>query len=116
MGTIRLTTGQALVEYLAKQYVERDGVEHRFFAGLWGIFGHGNIGGVAQAIQQAEDSFPYYLCRNEQAMVHTAVGYANCSNSFKPLVTLRPKSSKNRVSLWGTWKSTCGRWRKREIV
>ena len=80
MGTIRLTTGQALVNYMARQYVERDGVEHRFFAGLWGIFGHGNIGGVAQAIQQAEESFPYYLCRNEQAMVHTAVGYAKLRN------------------------------------
>ncbi len=93
MGTIRLTTGQALVNYLAQQYVERDGQEHRFFAGLWGIFGHGNIGGVAQAIQQAEESFPYYLTRNEQAMVHAAVGYAKLRNrlgAFACLTSIGP--------------------------
>lgn len=80
MGTVRLTMGQAIVEYLAVQHVERDGVERRFFAGLWGIFGHGNIGGVAQAVQQAGPRFPYHLCRNEQAMVHAAVGFAKASN------------------------------------
>lgn len=80
MGTVRLTTGQAIVEYLVAQHVERDGVERRFFAGLWGIFGHGNIGGVAQAVQQAGPRFPYHLSRNEQAMVHAAVGYAKASN------------------------------------
>jgi 3D-(3,5/4)-trihydroxycyclohexane-1,2-dione acylhydrolase (decyclizing) len=78
--TIRLTTGQAVVNYLANQYVERDGVESRFFAGLWGIFGHGNIGGIAQAVQQFGPAFPYYLGRNEQAMVHAAVGYAKLAN------------------------------------
>ena len=76
MATRRLTTGQALINYLAVQHVERDGNEARFFAGLWGIFGHGNIGGVAQAIQQAEADFPYYLTRNEQAMVHIAAAFA----------------------------------------
>ena len=80
MTTNRLTMGQAVVDYLANQYVERDGVEHRFFAGLWGIFGHGNIGGIAQAIQQHGSGFPYYLGRNEQAMVHAAVGYAKLAN------------------------------------
>ena len=84
MATVRLTTGQAVINYLAVQHVERDGVEHRFFAGLWGIFGHGNIGGVAQAIQQAEADFPYYLTRNEQAMVHAAVGYAKLRNRPAP--------------------------------
>ena len=93
MGTVRLTLGQAIVEYLARQYVERDGEEHRFFAGLWGIFGHGNIGGVAQAIQQVEEEFPYYLTRNEQAMVHAAVGYAKLRNrlgAFACLTSIGP--------------------------
>ena len=93
MATIRLTTGQAIINYLAVQHVERDGVEHRFFAGLWGIFGHGNIGGVAQAIQQAEADFPYYLTRNEQAMVHAAVGYAKLRNrlgAFACLTSIGP--------------------------
>ncbi len=93
MTTVRLTTGQALINYLASQHVERDGVEQRFFGGLWGIFGHGNIGGVAQAIQQAEADFPYYLCRNEQAMVHTAVGYAKLKNrlgAFACLTSIGP--------------------------
>lgn len=80
MATIRLTMGQAVVNYLAAQHVERDGREHRFFAGLWGIFGHGNIGGIAQAVQQSGPDFPYYLSRNEQAMVHAAVGYAKIAN------------------------------------
>jgi len=78
--TVRFTTGQALVNYLASQHVERDGTETRFFAGLWGIFGHGNIGGVAQAVQQLGGDFPYYLARNEQAMVHAATGYAKLAN------------------------------------
>ena len=88
MATVRLTTGQAIINYLAVQHVERDGVEHRFFAGLWGIFGHGNIGGVAQAIQQAEADFPYYLTRNEQAMVHAAVGYAKLRNRLSAFACL----------------------------
>ncbi len=93
MATVRLTTGQAIINYLIAQHVERDGAEHRFFAGLWGIFGHGNIGGVAQAIQQAEANFPYYLTRNEQAMVHAAVGYAKLRNrlgAFACLTSIGP--------------------------
>jgi len=93
VASVRLTTGQAIINYLAAQHVERDGVEHRFFAGLWGIFGHGNIGGVAQAIQQAEADFPYYLTRNEQAMVHAAVGYAKLRNrlgAFACLTSIGP--------------------------
>ncbi|TNC22244.1 3D-(3,5/4)-trihydroxycyclohexane-1,2-dione acylhydrolase (decyclizing) [Amycolatopsis alkalitolerans] len=74
--SIRLTTGQAIVRYLMNQRVEFDGISDRFFAGMWGIFGHGNIGGVAEALQEAGPSFPYYLGRNEQAMVHSAVAFA----------------------------------------
>ena len=88
MATIRLTMGQAVVNYLAAQYVERDGIENRFFAGLWGIFGHGNIGGIAQAVQQYGPGFPYYLSRNEQAMVHAAVGYAKQANRLATFACL----------------------------
>ncbi|GAA0558340.1 3D-(3,5/4)-trihydroxycyclohexane-1,2-dione acylhydrolase (decyclizing) [Actinomadura livida] len=82
---MRLTVGQALVRFLAAQYSERDGEERRFFAGCFGIFGHGNVAGVGQALlEQAllehADDFPYYMARNEQAMVHTASGYARMSD------------------------------------
>ncbi len=93
MATVRLTTGQAVINYLAVQHAERDGVEQRFFAGLWGIFGHGNIGGVAQAVQQAGPAFRYHLTRNEQAMVHAAVGYAKLRNrlgAFACLTSIGP--------------------------
>ena len=80
MGTVRLTTAQALVGFLANQYVERDGVEHRFFAGCFGIFGHGNVAGLGQALQQYGDELTYYLARNEQGMVHTAAGFAKMRN------------------------------------
>ncbi|MGY2872868.1 3D-(3,5/4)-trihydroxycyclohexane-1,2-dione acylhydrolase (decyclizing) [Marmoricola sp. URHA0025 HA25] len=86
--TIRLTAGQALIKYLINQSVERDGEVNRFFAGLWGIFGHGNIGGIAQAIQQYEDEFPYYLSRNEQAMVHTSIAYAKMKNRTQAFACL----------------------------
>ena len=80
MGTVRLTTAQALVRFLANQYVERDGVEHRFFAGCFGIFGHGNVAGIGQALQQYGDELTYYMARNEQGMVHTAAGFAKMRN------------------------------------
>lgn len=70
---------QALVGFLKNQYVERDGRESPFFAGAWGIFGHGIIAGVGQALQENPD-FPYYLCRNEQAAVHIAAAYAKARN------------------------------------
>src|SRR5215203_2198755 len=85
MGTVRLTTAQALVRFLANQYVERDGVEHRFFQGCFGIFGHGNVAGLGQALQQHEDELTYYLARNEQGMVHTAVGFAKMKNRLSTL-------------------------------
>ncbi|MBB4934030.1 3D-(3,5/4)-trihydroxycyclohexane-1,2-dione acylhydrolase (decyclizing) [Lipingzhangella halophila] len=79
-GTIRLTTAQALVRFLAAQYSERDGERHRLVSGVWGIFGHGNVAGLGQALLQAattgEADLPYYLARNEQGMVHTAAAYA----------------------------------------
>ena len=76
MSKTRLTVGQALVRFLAVQYSERDGVEHRLIEGCFGIFGHGNLAGVAEALLESELSRPgelrYYQARNEQAMVHTA--------------------------------------------
>ena len=85
MKTRRLTMAQALVTFLKNQVVERDGQETRFFAGAWGIFGHGCIAGVGQALQQNPD-FPYYLCRNEQGAVHIATGFAKASNRLRTFV------------------------------
>src|SRR5918992_4633813 len=82
----RLTVGQALVRFLAAQEVERDGERRRFFAGCFGIFGHGNVAGLGQALQQHEDLLPYRQARNEQAMVHVAAGYARQRNRLGALV------------------------------
>ncbi|MFJ6386234.1 3D-(3,5/4)-trihydroxycyclohexane-1,2-dione acylhydrolase (decyclizing) [Streptomyces sp. NPDC091972] len=79
--TTRLTVAQALVRFLSVQYAERDGVRHRLIAGTWGIFGHGNVAGVGQALLEAgEDAMPFHQGRNEQAMVHAAVGHARQLN------------------------------------
>ncbi len=77
--TKRLTTAQALIVFLMNQFVEKDGIERPFFAGCFGIFGHGNAGGIGQALSQYP-SFRYYQSRNEQAMVHTAIAYAKVKN------------------------------------
>jgi len=79
MSTRRVTMAQALVGFLKNQYVERDGLESKFFAGAWGIFGHGNIAGIGQALQQNPD-FRYFLCRNEQAAVHISTAFAKAKN------------------------------------
>src|SRR2546423_4866616 len=71
---------QALVRFLAAQRVERDGIEHRFFAGCFGIFGNGNLTGVGQALAQNPELLRYYQARNEQAMVHTAAAFAKARN------------------------------------
>jgi len=80
----RLTTAQAIIEFLRAQYVERDGLEGPFFAGCCGIFGHGNLAGIGQALQQRPD-FRYYLCRNEQSAVHIATGFAKMSNRLRAM-------------------------------
>ena len=82
MKTRRMTMAQALIQFLKKQYVERDGREHAFFAGMLGIFGHGNVAGIGQALQQNPD-FPYILVRNEQSGVHMAAGFAKASNRLR---------------------------------
>ncbi|MCX5140348.1 MULTISPECIES: 3D-(3,5/4)-trihydroxycyclohexane-1,2-dione acylhydrolase (decyclizing) [unclassified Streptomyces] len=78
-GTRRLTTAQALIAFLARQYTERDGRRHRLIGATWGIFGHGNVAGVGQALLETGGAMPYLQGRNEQAMVHAAVGYARQS-------------------------------------
>jgi 3D-(3,5/4)-trihydroxycyclohexane-1,2-dione acylhydrolase (decyclizing) len=84
---INLTVAQALVKFLGAQYSESDGVEQKLFAGCFGIFGHGNVAGIGQALLQAEledpEALPYILGRNEQAMVHTAVAYARMKNRLQ---------------------------------
>ncbi len=85
MSTIRLTTAQALIKFLNNQYVERDGVENKFFAGCFGIFGHGIVAGIGQALQENKD-LKFYQTRNEQAMVHTAAAYAKVKNRMETFV------------------------------
>jgi 3D-(3,5/4)-trihydroxycyclohexane-1,2-dione acylhydrolase (decyclizing) len=83
--TVRLTMAQALVRFMSVQYSERDGVRQPFFAGVFGIFGHGNVAGVAQALDQMSDALQYYQCRNEQAMVHTAAAFAKMHNRMRTM-------------------------------
>jgi 3D-(3,5/4)-trihydroxycyclohexane-1,2-dione acylhydrolase (decyclizing) len=85
MSTLRLTTAQAIIRFLKNQYVERDGHQNAFFAGALGIFGHGNVGGIGQALQQNPD-FRYILVRNEQSAVHMASGFARMSNRRRTFV------------------------------
>jgi 3D-(3,5/4)-trihydroxycyclohexane-1,2-dione acylhydrolase (decyclizing) len=85
--TVRLTVAQAVVRFLAQQHTERDGQRQRLFAGCFGIFGHGNVAGLGQALLQAEledpDALRYVLGRNEQAVVHTAVAYARAKDRLQ---------------------------------
>jgi 3D-(3,5/4)-trihydroxycyclohexane-1,2-dione acylhydrolase (decyclizing) len=82
--TTRLTVAQAVISFLKNQYSERDGKQHRLFEGCLGIFGHGNVAGIGQALEQ-DSGLPYYLFRNEQAMVHTAAAFAKTSNRLRTL-------------------------------
>src|SRR6202140_4345821 len=82
--TTRLTVAQAVISFLKNQYSERDGREHHLFEGCLGIFGHGNVAGIGQALEQ-DPGLPYYLFRNEQAMVHTATAFARTSNRLRTL-------------------------------
>ena len=82
MKTVRLTMAQALVHYLARQHTERDGREHRLFEGVWAIFGHGNVAGLGQALEEYGDALelPTYRPQNEQGMVHAAAAFARHRN------------------------------------
>ena len=81
---MKKTMAQALVEFLKVQHVARDGRQQPFFAGCFGIFGHGNVAGVGEALQENPD-FRYYQARNEQSMVHSAIGFAKMSNRMRTL-------------------------------
>jgi 3D-(3,5/4)-trihydroxycyclohexane-1,2-dione acylhydrolase (decyclizing) len=85
METVRLTVGQAVVRFMAQQDVERDGRQHRFIAGVWGIFGHGNVAGLGQALEELGDAeqMPYYRPQNEQAQVHLAAAFAKHHNRLR---------------------------------
>src|SRR5260370_41076268 len=83
-GTVRLTTAQALVRFLRAQYSDRDGARQRAIPALFGIFGHGNVPNLAQALRE-ETGLRFYQPKNEQAMVHTAIGYARASNRLATL-------------------------------
>jgi 3D-(3,5/4)-trihydroxycyclohexane-1,2-dione acylhydrolase (decyclizing) len=83
--TVRLTMAQALVRFLAAQRTSRDGREQTLVGGVFGIFGHGNVAGIGQALQEHRDAIRYYLPRNEQAMVHTAAAYAKAHNRLRVL-------------------------------
>jgi 3D-(3,5/4)-trihydroxycyclohexane-1,2-dione acylhydrolase (decyclizing) len=82
---IRLTMAQALVRFLSQQRSARDGREQPLFGGVFGIFGHGNVAGIGQALQEQRGTMPFYLPRNEQAMVHTAAAYAKMHNRLRML-------------------------------
>lgn len=91
--TVRLTVAQATIRFLVNQYSERDGVEQRFFAGTFGIFGHGNVAGLGQALLQNEldpepdgGSMPYYMPRNEQGQVNAAAAFATAKNRLQTMV------------------------------
>jgi 3D-(3,5/4)-trihydroxycyclohexane-1,2-dione acylhydrolase (decyclizing) len=75
----RLTMSQALVKYLQSQYSERDGENRRLIPGMFGIFGHGNVAGLGQALEEYGADLPYYRSFNEQSMVHTAAGFAKAT-------------------------------------
>ena len=96
MSTIKLTVAQAVIKFLNQQYVARDGIEYKFFAGCFGIFGHGNVAGIGQALQQQND-LKYYQCRNEQAMVHTAAAYAKMKNRLSTFVCTTSIGPRQRV-------------------
>jgi 3D-(3,5/4)-trihydroxycyclohexane-1,2-dione acylhydrolase (decyclizing) len=107
---VRLTVGQAVVRYLAAQSTSRDGVERRLIPAMFGIFGHGNVCGVGQALEQEADLMPFLQPKNEQSMVHSAIGFARvnrrlatlaCSASIGPgstnMVTGAATATVNRI-------------------
>src|SRR3954449_6593699 len=77
--TLRLTMAQALVRYLAAQRTEYEGRVEPLFAGVWAIFGHGNVAGIGEALWGARDRLPTYRAHNEQAMAHAAIAFAKAS-------------------------------------
>ncbi|TVY08469.1 3D-(3,5/4)-trihydroxycyclohexane-1,2-dione acylhydrolase (decyclizing) [Paenibacillus cremeus] len=112
MTTIRLTMAQALLQFLNNQYIEIDGVEHKCFKGVMGIFGHGNVTGLGQALEQYKDEIHFIQGKNEQGMAHAAIAYAKqknrlemfaCTSSIGPgalnMVTAAGVATVNRIPL-----------------
>lgn len=110
MSTIRLTMAQALLKFLDNQYVEIDGQESKFVQGVMGIFGHGNVTGIGQALEQEQNGLPFIQGKNEQGMVHTAAAFAKqknrlqiyaCTTSIGPgalnMVTAAATATVNRI-------------------
>jgi len=110
MATVRLTAAQALVRYLSSQFIDIDGAETPYFAGVWAIFGHGNVAGLGEALHAAGDALPTFRAHNEQAMAHAAIGFAKawrrrramaCTTSIGPgalnLVTAAGVAHVNRL-------------------
>ena len=108
--SVRLTMAQALVRFLDRQWVERDGRETKFVAGVMGIFGHGNVTGIGEALENEENALPFVRANNEQGMVHTAIAYAKqldrmaiwaCTSSIGPgatnMVTGAATATINRI-------------------
>src|SRR5579885_2173245 len=83
MKTVRLTMAQALIKFLDNQYVEMDGYEHKFVKGIFGIFGHGNVTGIGEALEYMDTSLVYLQGHNEQGMVHAATAYAKQKNRLE---------------------------------
>ena len=83
--SIRLTMAQAIVKFLQAQYSERDGKRRRFIPAIFGIFGHGNVAGLGQALQEYGAELPYFQPHNEQSMVHTASGFAKANRRLATL-------------------------------
>ena len=110
MTTIRLTMAQALLRYLDQQYISVDGVETKFVKGIIGIFGHGNVTGIGEALERSPGSLTYMQGKNEQGMVHTAAAYAKqknrkqiyaCTTSIGPgalnMITAAATATVNRI-------------------
>src|SRR5690349_20934526 len=96
MSTLRLTAAQATVRWMTRQFVEVDGAEVPYFAGVWAIFGHGNVAGLGEALESLRDTLPTWRAHNEQAMAHAAIAYAKqmrrrramiCTTSIGPGAT-----------------------------
>ena len=118
MGKLRLTTAQALVKFLDNQYLEVDGVELKFVKGIFAIFGHGNVLGLGQALEQDSGDMRVYQGRNEQGMAHAATGFARqalrrqiiaCTSSIGPgaanMITAAGTASANRIPLLQSGKA-----------
>ena len=86
MGTIRLTAAQAMVRFLGAQVTEVEGERMPLFAGIWAIFGHGNVSGMGEALHGARDSFPTFRAHNEQGMAHAAIAFAKASRRRRMMV------------------------------